>query len=196
MKKIYFNDLCVTISAKRTLGILHVVKNKKDTKEICDSIKNGAVLSDITLRGYPKRQIFDDILSSFKLIDAAGGIVRKDDEYLLIKRFGLWDLPKGKTEGKEKIKETAVREVEEETGVKKVRIYKKLKTTYHIFQTRSGWKLKRTYWYLMETESEKKLKPQKNEDITKAVWMKKKDAYKAISGTYRSISDSFLHIFE
>ena len=196
MKKIFFNNICVSISDKVAFGDVFIVKSREDVIEICDMLKNETINYDITLRGYKKSEIFTDFKSCFRFIDAAGGIVFHDNKYLLIKRLGLWDLPKGKTEGKETIRETAIREVEEETGVRNLRIVKELKPTYHIFVTKSGWKFKKTYWYLMNTKSEKKLIPQKNEDITKAVWKSKKDAAKAISGSYRSIAETFSYIFE
>ena len=52
------------------------------------------------------------------IIEAAGGVVYNDEEkILLIKRFGKWDLPKGKIERIETPKHAAMREVCEETGV-------------------------------------------------------------------------------
>jgi len=39
------------------------------------------------------------------------------NEILFIFRNGKWDLPKGKAEAKETINQTAIREVEEETGI-------------------------------------------------------------------------------
>jgi 8-oxo-dGTP pyrophosphatase MutT (NUDIX family) len=55
-------------------------------------------------------------------IQAAGGLVwrqtKAGKELLLIhrKRYGDWTLPKGKRKGSESLKETAGREVKEETG--------------------------------------------------------------------------------
>jgi len=61
---------------------------------------------------------FEKLLSFFPLIEAAGGIVTKEENQILfIYRFGKWDLPKGKSEANETPVETAIREVMEETGV-------------------------------------------------------------------------------
>lgn len=195
MKRIYFNDICVFISDKVDNGEICYVKNRDDIERISVKLKKKKITNDITLRGYKKKQIFNDFKSCFIIINAAGGLVVKDEKYLLIKRFGLWDLPKGKAEKNEKIKETATREVEEETGVGGLKIEKKLKSTYHIFKTGKGWKFKKTFWYLMSTEDNSKLSPQTDEDITEAVWMKKKDAGSAISQSYRSIADTFSKVF-
>ena len=51
---------------------------------------------------------------------AGGGLVyNKEGHVLFIFRNGKWDLPKGGMEKNEKIAATAIREVEEETGVGK-----------------------------------------------------------------------------
>ena len=53
-------------------------------------------------------------------VNAGGGLVTNTKgEFLLIRRSGLWDLPKGHQEPGEDIGATALREVEEETGVGK-----------------------------------------------------------------------------
>jgi 8-oxo-dGTP pyrophosphatase MutT (NUDIX family) len=52
-------------------------------------------------------------------VRAAGGIVTAPDgTMLLIRRNGRWDLAKGKVESGETLLQAALREVEEETGIK------------------------------------------------------------------------------
>src|SRR5690606_32482099 len=50
--------------------------------------------------------------AKFKIVKAAGGLVRKKEKFLMIYRLKKWDLPKGKREKNESYKQTAVREVE------------------------------------------------------------------------------------
>ena len=55
-----------------------------------------------------------------KEIIAAGGLVfNEDGDLLMIFRRGRWDLPKGKLDDGEQIEDCAVREVKEETGLRK-----------------------------------------------------------------------------
>ena len=71
----------------------------------------------ITLKGYKK--VVKDLKKMFKIIKAGGGVVQNSNkEILFIYRMKKWDLPKGKLEKGETIKECAKREVEEETKVK------------------------------------------------------------------------------
>src|SRR5690606_38316271 len=61
---------------------------------------------------------FKELIKQVKFVKAAGGLVDNElNEFLFIKRLGKWDLPKGKLEEGEKMKETALREVEEECGI-------------------------------------------------------------------------------
>src|SRR5690349_14410386 len=55
--------------------------------------------------------------SKFKVVKAAGGLIRKKEKFLMIYRLKKWDLPKGKREKNEKYKQTAVREVQEECNI-------------------------------------------------------------------------------
>ena len=72
-----------------------------------------------------KKEVIKYLKKKFKVIKAAGGIVQnREKKILFIYRLGKWDLPKGKKDKGEKIKNCAVREVEEETNTK-VKIQKK-----------------------------------------------------------------------
>ncbi|SUZ58241.1 uncharacterized protein METZ01_LOCUS11095, partial [marine metagenome] len=122
-----------------------------------------------------------------KLVRAGGGIVKNSkDETLFIYRRSKWDLPKGKKDKGESIEETALREVEEETGVKNLVIINLFKHTYHIFKKGNKYYLKETAWFNMKTDYDDKLKPELKEDITKVVW-KSKSQIKKIKNTYPNI---------
>lgn len=148
---------------------------------------------DVVIYGYDSKKLFKDFSSYFSFIHAAGGIVKNEKKQILfIKRKGIWDLPKGKLEKKEKPKRGAVREVKEETGIKKIKAGKKLVPTYHIFKRKRDYFLKKTDWYLMEANSKTKLVPEKREGITKVAWLEKAKAISAIDSSHRSLKESFI----
>ena len=125
----------------------------------------------------------------FLFIEAAGGLVRNENKELLtIFRNGVWDLPKGKVEKGELIEEAAVREVEEETGVKIHKYYAdSIQKVYHVYSLKKKLVLKETSWFIMSAKS-MILLPQREEGITKVCWMSELDLEKIFTiNTYLSI---------
>lgn len=124
----------------------------------------------------------------FPIVEAAGGLVINElNQYLFIYRNKKWDLPKGRMRKNEMIIDAAVREVEEETSVRDLIVKKQLPITYHIFKRNRKYKLKKTYWYLMETSYNGQLVPQLNEGIEKAVWKNKNEIDLLIKSAYKNI---------
>lgn len=135
-------------------------------------------------------KIFENLISKMKIVNAAGGLVKNSEgEYLFIYRLGKWDLPKGKVEIGEKMKEAALREVEEECGIKIDYLGKKIATTYHTYCLKGKVVLKQTKWYEMGVNKRPELIPQLEEDITAAEWINKKEFDKIEQNTYPLIRD-------
>lgn len=134
----------------------------------------------------------DKLLPLFKrrlgYINAGGGLVKnKKGELLFIERNKKWDLPKGRAESGEDIETTSLREVAEETGVENLSIERFLQETYHIYKNKGQYKLKVTYWYLMNTDFTGELTPQLEEGITKAVWKTNGEAQAALDNSYANV---------
>ena len=125
----------------------------------------------------------------FKVIEAAGGIVRQrsSGKYLFIYRNDKWDLPKGRIEENEAVRTAAMREVEEETGVANLAITAALPTTLHLFHRNGKYRLKKTYWYAMETDFDEALIPQEEEGIQKVEWVAKEEVPNLYSNIYANI---------
>jgi 8-oxo-dGTP pyrophosphatase MutT (NUDIX family) len=139
---------------------------------------------------HPKEdKLWELFLQLFKTIEAAGGIVKNKhtNKYLFIYRNNKWDLPKGKIEENESVKDAAIREVEEETGVKRITIDKPLLTTFHIFNRRSKYRLKKTYWYAMHTDYNGETVPQIEEGIQKAIWKSAEEVPELFGNAYANI---------
>lgn len=130
------------------------------------------------------------IKDRFKMIKAAGGLVAKDDKMLMIYRLGKWDLPKGKLDKKEKAGSGALREVEEECGLK-VALGHKICVTYHSYSLNGNRIMKKTTWYTMQCLSDQRMKPQLEEGITKLQWMNKAEVNEALKSSYPSIAEVF-----
>ena len=132
-------------------------------------------------------------ISKYILIEAAGGLVKnKEGKFLFIFRNGKWDLPKGKAEYDETPEMTALREVEEECGLKNLKIEKVLTKTFHTYKEKGKSILKKTHWYLMTIDEDQKLIPQTEEGITEVKWVaENRIEREVLVNTYASIKGIF-----
>ncbi|WP_345231258.1 NUDIX hydrolase [Olivibacter ginsenosidimutans] len=130
------------------------------------------------------------IKKSVKCIGAAGGLVKNGNGQLLfIHRLGKWDLPKGKIDPGEKPKKTAIREVEEECGIKVDYLGPKILSSYHVYEMKGEMVLKKTNWYEMGVNKRPKLIPQTAENITEAKWIDPEQLEEVLKNTYGLIKD-------
>ncbi len=127
-----------------------------------------------------------------KKIIAAGGLVtNKNNELLMIFRRGKWDLPKGKLDEGETIEACAVREVEEETGIKDLELGALLGITYHEYfdQYVNENVIKESHWYLMKAAGSTATTPQTEEDIEQIIWADEKTVNECLINTYSNIDE-------
>ena len=133
------------------------------------------------------------VTKSITMVRAAGGLVISENRhYLFIYRNNKWDIPKGKVEEGEGIKEAAVREVEEECGITVCALGKRICKTYHSYIYKGEVVLKKTYWFEMRCKGQPKLKPQTDEGITEVRWFKKGLIEPILHNTFPSITDVLL----
>ena len=150
--------------------ILKTPENKIATV-ICDSVK----------------KVWKNLKSECKFVHAAGGIVQREDEFLFIERNNLWDIPKGKHERGESIEETALREIEEECGIKGMILNELICTTYHTYFFKNKLHLKETHWFHFSYSGSKQTFCQAEEGITDARWFKRNEFAEIETKTYQSI---------
>ena len=189
--KIYYNDSYVLLSGDRTQINKNFARIFTGEKEIRDFLDDPAILFDKHTTGNifvaccKPGETMCGMLDNLDIVIAGGGIVTNEfDELLLIFRRGKWDMAKGKIELNEKIIDGAVREVEEETGVKIESVNEKPCTTYHAYKMKGKNCLKETSWFEMKAKpGQTKLTPQTEEDIEEVRWVKKSDLK-----NYRDIS--------
>ncbi len=158
--------------------VLQIVENNKELRIISSD---------------PGRD-FDAFCNLFARVEAAGGLVTDaGGRVLLIFRNGRWDLPKGHLEPGESPETCALREVEEETGVRVAATGGWLAHTLHFYQWHGVWTLKRCWWYRMDAgEGCGRLAPQREEGITRAEWVGPARLPELLSGSFRSIREVFV----
>lgn len=147
-------------------------------------------IQSVRLIGKNKDKLLKRFLKLLPNVVAGGGkVYNEQGNVLFIYRNNKWDLPKGKAENDETIDKTALREVEEETGVKDLYITKPLEMTYHIFKRNGKYRIKITYWFEMKTTYNGSFFPQENEGITKVEWLNPKQISKAMENSYANIKE-------
>ncbi len=123
-------------------------------------------------------------------IVAGGGIVENDEKKILFQfRRGKWDLPKGKLEENETIEACALREVEEETGLKDIRIGELMGITHHFYNENGKDIEKETHWFAMKISGAPTLVPQLEEDITELRWLSPDELGIVLQNTFPTIVD-------
>ncbi len=192
MYKVFFNQKPIVlttslISPKGDSPFFYVKFTNK--KFIVNALKSKKT-KKLYLYHSKEDKLWDYFFNMFKLIEAAGGLVRnfETNHYLFIFRNKKWDLPKGRINKNEAIKNAAIREVQEETGVENLSIIKTLNTTYHIFKKNRKYRLKKTFWYLMDTNYDGELFPEIKEGIEKAIWVEKNSIASLKKNMYQNIN--------
>ena len=200
MHKIYFEKRCIVICRNDEAQLADPnsvefhIGEKIDIHALVGMFEASATLSRIYIPtdGRQEEEIYRRLCSEFREVNAAGGLVsNRRGDYLLIRRDGLWDLPKGHQEPGEDIRTTALREVQEETGVDNLKLRKLICITDHCYFRNNMWHLKHTWWYDMLYNEPVELVPQKEEDITKAAWVARSSLPPFLKNTYPSIAEVF-----
>ena len=200
MYKVFFNQKPIVLTTEIILPTedspLFFVKFT--TKKFILQVLKSKKVKMLYLYHSKEEKLWYYFFSMFKLIEAAGGLVKKSktNHFLFIFRNKKWDLPKGRINKNEEIENAAIREVEEETGVKNLSIIKTLNTTYHIFKKNRKYRLKKTFWYLMNTNYNGKLTPETNEGIEEAIWIDKNSIDSLKGKMYQNINLVISNYFE
>jgi len=196
MYKVFFNDRIVLLTDdfirnfQVRYGLFYKYRNVEDLKELIDFYWNLKRIDTLFIFHHDLDELQERFKSCFQVVQAAGGLVRNpEDQYLIMKRRGKWDLPKGKVNPNETIPLAAIREVTEECGLQDLEIINPLIRTYHCYYFEEQSILKRTSWFEMEYHGHKPPVPQHDEDITEIRWVRKEDLGEITRNTYMGIVD-------
>ncbi len=198
MHKIYFEHRCIIICEpgdERLSDPNAVVFHPGsilDIRTLVAMFEVGQSISRIYIPSVDTEGTYRSLCHEFKEVNAAGGLVsNRRGDFLLIRRGGLWDLPKGHQEAGEDIAVTALREVQEETGVEQLELGGLICVTDHCYLRDGIWHLKHTWWYEMLYNNPSDLTPQTEEDISKAAWVAKSSLPPFLKNTFPSILEVF-----
>ena len=191
MYKVFFNQkpiILTTSFVEQTKESPVFFLKFANKKSIVAALRSKKV-SQLYLYHAKEEKLWPLFYEIFKVVEAAGGIVqhRSSKKFLFIYRNQKWDIPKGRIEEGESVQYAAIREVEEETGVTDLVITRTLPTTLHLFHRNGKYRLKKTYWYAMETDFQGELNPQEEEGIQKAEWVKREAIPALFENAYLNI---------
>lgn len=189
-RTVFFADKSVSFTAERpacaACGVVWADREPADRAKILKILEThnrAAVVASDPEAAYAA------FAAEFTPVEAAGGIVADvGGRWLMIRRNGRWDLPKGHVECGEDFAACAEREILEETGVC-ARCVRPLCETLHAywFPKTQRWELKRTHWFLLRLEACAGLAPQREEGIVEAAWCTAPEAERNLCGAFPTI---------
>lgn len=196
MYKFYFDKKIVNIGTHRNFedvpknGIVYTYNEKTSLRPIIERFISEDKATQIYIITADENSFWKDVFLNFKYREAAGGLVfNEQDQVLVIQRWGKWDLPKGGVKKGENSRNSAMREVEEETAIDELKTTGILPFTFHLYFHKDNLYLKKTYWYAMKTTSKKAPSPQLEEDIEIAKWINKEEINSIKENTWDSLFD-------
>lgn len=196
MYKVFVNDkpLFLTNTVEKETDFRMFLLESVDIEQLIVNMFNNKVKKAF-LYHPDEKETLKKLKEKIPVAKAGGGLVyNTKGEVLFIFRNGKWDLPKGGIEKNEDIESTAIREVEEETGVSGLKITQKLQKTYHIFKRNGSYKLKITHWFEMKTNYTGPLEGQIEEGIEKVAWLNTDQIKEALTNSYENIKLLFENV--
>lgn len=198
MRKIYLEKRCIIICPDKDMvladpnAIRFTLGESRGLTSMIDLFENSTTLQRIYIPTDDVEATYARVCAEFLEVNAGGGLVEnRRGDYLLISRNGLWDLPKGHQDPGEDISVTALREVQEETGIEELELRNLICITDHCYRRNGIWHLKHTWWYNMLDRKPIELIPQREEDISKAAWVARSSLPPFLQNTYPSIVEVF-----
>lgn len=201
MYKVFINDRVIELtdnyddykSDYDTIFIRYGSEEALD--ETINLLRNSTVVKSVVIYCEDLEKSWDLFSNKFKLVEAAGGIIKNKDRILFIYKNDHWDLPKGKIESNESIENTALREVKEECGIGELAIVDDLESTYYIYRENGDDVLKKTSWFLMTTPEEGPFNGDSDEGISEVEWMNSSQWESENNKSYASVRNLLSSLF-
>ncbi|HER07641.1 MAG TPA: NUDIX domain-containing protein [Bacteroides sp.] len=196
MYKVFFKDRTVYFGDDfskafgKNKGLFYRYNNIQELNELVEVFFMLKQVKNLYIFHEDMLSLIEEFKSCFRFVEAGGGLVfNRQGEFLVIRRDGVWDLPKGKLEPGEDYETAALREVSEETGLQGLKLVQPVISTYHTYQQSDERILKKTRWFEMAYSGRGKPRPQSGEGITEAVWVVPGQTDFIRKNTYPSILD-------
>ena len=193
MYKVFVENLPVIFTQNSENNPHSLVMEASDVQDINAIVRrNASFITDsnpLLIRCIHLEDDLNHIFRDYQRVVAAGGMVQKDHEVLLIRKNGFLDLPKGFVDQGEDLEDCAYREIAEECGIQGHSVMHKLMETMHTYFYEDKPVLKVSHWFLFLYRGTKVTFPQYEEGITEAVWMSREDIDTNLTACYASIRE-------
>jgi len=196
MYKVFFNDRTVYFGDSfsrafmKNKGLFYKYNNIRELDELLGVFSEVTHIRNLYIFHEDILGLIEEFKACFTYLEAGGGLVfNAQGEFLVIKRNGIWDLPKGKLEEGEDFESAALREVEEETGLKGLQLIHPVISTYHTYPLKKKRILKKTRWFEMNYSGKAQPILQSEEGITDFKWARPGETDFIRQNTYKSIMD-------
>lgn len=201
MYKVFFNEYQLRFlfenknSSTVNIGQYIDIECFEDFRTLVESLESGKYAEELFIGCRISPNLLQQLINEMTLIPAAGGLVKNEhDQYLFIRRLGRWDLPKGKVEMHEPVRDAALREVEEECGLSDLLVLRELPPTFHMYRSpyireKNNLVWKQTTWFEMLHTGQGKLVPQTEEDIEEVRWFGRHELDEVYACTYANLKE-------
>ncbi len=203
---VYFKDIQLVFTSNPAPyaddpdTLLVPVHSPQAIREAMEYIENMPMHTRVVFHNGSAEQLmaqFKALFSEARHLLAGGGVVFDENGRLLvIYRNRRWDLPKGKKEPHETVEQAAVRETQEETGLKSLRMLGPFMRTYHYYYREGERILKETHWFEMEGTAREPLIPAQHEGIEKVQWVPVEELPALYSSTYANLLQVFERVLQ